>query len=57
MGPLAGLGLHLDPKANESVRGAEGEISPAGSAMRVFVVPTNEEILIARDTMALVAPN
>ena len=36
------------------MRGAEGEICAAGSAARVFVIPTNEEILIARDTMALV---
>ena len=53
--PLAGLGIHLDAAANGALRGAEGEISPAGSSVRVFVIPTNEEILIARDTMMLVA--
>jgi acetate kinase len=55
--PLAGLGIHLDGASNEALRGTEGEISPDGSSVRVFVVPTNEEILIARDTMTLVTPN
>jgi len=43
----------LLPSRNDAVRGAEGEISPAGAGPRIFVVPTNEEILIARDTMRL----
>jgi acetate kinase len=54
MAPLAGLGIHLDEGRNRELRGVEGEISPEGSAARVFVIPTNEEILIARDTMRLV---
>jgi acetate kinase len=32
----------------------EAEISPPGSSARVFVVPTNEELLIAHDTVAIV---
>jgi acetate kinase len=52
--PLAGLGIHVDAPRNEALRGEEGEISAATSSARVFVVPTNEEILIARDTMTLV---
>lgn len=55
LAPLAGLGIHMDAAANLALRGSEGEISPAGSAARIFVVPTNEEILIARDTMMLVS--
>jgi len=54
LAPLAGLGLHLDEGRNRERRGEEGEISASTSAARVFVIPTNEEILIARDTMQLV---
>lgn len=49
------MGLTVDPPRNEAARGIETEISPAGSASRVFVVPTNEELLIARDTHRIVA--
>ena len=55
LAPLAGLGVRMDEERNGALRGAEGEIGAAGSIARVFVVPTNEEILIARDTMALVS--
>ena len=55
MAPLAGLGMHLDEAANLALRGTEGEISTGASSARVFVIPTNEEILIARDTMMLVS--
>ena len=55
LAPLAGLGIHMDEARNGALRGEEGEISAAPSAARVFVVPTNEEILIARDTMHLVS--
>ena len=36
------------------VRGKEIEISTPDSKVKVLVVPTNEEIVIARDTLALV---
>jgi acetate kinase len=49
------LGLALDHRANDDARGKEAEISPRGARVRVFVVPTNEEILIARDTLHLVS--
>jgi acetate kinase len=44
------LGIGIDPVRNEA-RGREAEISPAGSAVRVFVIPTNEEIIVARETL------
>jgi acetate kinase len=53
---LAGLdvmGLAVEPEANAAARG-EAEISPPGAGCRVFVVPTNEELMIARDTFAIV---
>jgi acetate kinase len=52
---LDALGLALDHRANDDVRGQEAEISPRGSRVRAFVIPTNEEILIARDTLHLVS--
>ena len=52
---LDAFGLHLDPSRNAAVHGSEAEISPEGGSRRIFVVPTNEEILIARDTLRLVS--
>ena len=46
------LGIALDPGRNEAcVNGREGEIGAPGSRVQVFVIPTNEELLIARDTV------
>jgi acetate kinase len=52
---LEALGLGLDARANAEARGREAEISPSGARTRVFVIPTNEEILIARDTLHIVS--
>jgi acetate kinase len=52
---LEGLGLRLDDARNQAARGVEAEISPEGATTRVFVVPTDEELLIARDTYRIVA--
>ena len=52
---LAAFGLALDPVRNEAARGVEAEVSPAGAAAGVFVIPTNEELLIARDTFQIVS--
>ena len=51
---LSYLGVEFDAEANDC-RGKEIEISKPGSKVRVFVIPTNEELMIARDTMALVS--
>jgi acetate kinase len=51
---LAALGLGIDERRNEVTRGEEGDISAPGGA-KVFVVPTNEELLIARDTFRIVS--
>ena len=48
------LGIKLDEKANEGMRGKLAKISAPDSKVEVWVVPTNEELLIARDTKALV---
>lgn len=48
------LGIKFDDKANEGQRGKLLKISAPDSKVEVWVVPTNEELLIARDTKALV---
>ena len=45
------LGISLDKDANRKLKpGMEGEIQSAESELKLFVIPTNEELLIARDT-------
>jgi acetate kinase len=52
---LQWLGMHIDDAANErTVDGAEGRISTDDSRLHAWVIPTNEELLIARDTARLV---
>ncbi len=43
------LGLALDPALNNQVRGKEGVISATGSRVKVLVIPTNEELVVARE--------
>ena len=47
------LGVKLDPEKNNT-RGKEAIISADDSKVTVWVIPTNEELMIARDTAALV---
>lgn len=52
---LQWFGLYLDPAANSArTAGAEGRISTDDSRLHAWVIPTNEELLIARDTARLV---
>lgn len=46
------MGAKLDKEANK-VRGQAKEISTADSKVKIFVIPTNEELVIARDTKIL----
>jgi len=49
------LGIAVDPAKNEAaVGGKEGDVSAEGARLRTFVIPTNEELLIARDTVRCV---
>ena len=50
---LGFMGVKLDPEAN-NCRGKERLISAPDSKVQVWVVPTNEELMIAQDTAALV---
>ena len=51
---LAFLGVKVDEEKN-NCRGKEVEISTPDSKVKVFVIPTNEELMIARDTMEIVS--
>lgn len=44
---LAFLGVEVDPERNASVLGAEGRISTEGSPVAVWVLPTDEELVVA----------
>ena len=46
------LGTRIDSERN-NIRGKEQEISAEGSKVKIFVIPTNEEIMIARDTQRI----
>ncbi len=49
------LGVELDPELNSNHGASKsGQISSGGSRVAVYVVPTNEELLIARDTVRVV---
>ncbi len=50
---LGGLGLSVDPDLNTTPSRVARVISPEGSPVTVAVVPTNEELAIARETAAL----
>ena len=51
---LGYLGVDFDKEVNTGLRGTEKELTKPGSKVRVFVIPTNEELTIARETLALV---
>ena len=50
---LAFLGVKIDESKN-AIRGEEIEISTPDSSVKVYVIPTNEELVIARDTLDIV---
>ena len=50
---LGYLGVEIDDEAND-IRGEERVISSANSKVKVMLIPTNEELAIARETLALV---
>ena len=50
---LGNLGIKLDPLKNK-VRGQETEISADDSKVKLLLIPTNEELMIAKDTYRIV---
>lgn len=53
--PLGFMGVHIDAALNATVHGSETVISTPESKVKVVVVPTDEELMIARDTDAIVS--
>ncbi len=53
--PLAFMGVELDLELNAKTRGTETVISTPDSKVTVVVVPTDEELMIARDTEAIIS--
>lgn len=53
--PLAFIGVEIDAALNATVRGTETLISTPSSRIKVAVIPTDEELLIARDTRDIVS--
>jgi acetate kinase len=51
---LEWAGLRLDKQRNGALAGAEGSIGADGSALPAYVIPTDEELMIARDTVRIV---
>jgi len=51
------LGLEFDDSKNKGVRGKEVELTKDSSKVKVWIVPTDEELVIARDTYELVNKN
>lgn len=47
------LGIILDPAANENLQGTEGSIGAPDAKVKVMVIPTNEEIVVAREAHRL----
>ncbi len=52
--PLEFMGVKLNQQLNDTTRGTETVISTTDSQVKVVVVPTDEELMIARDTEAIV---
>ena len=53
---LGFLGIAIDPE-RDKVRSKVAELSPEGAKVKVLMIPTNEELVIARDTLELVTVN
>ena len=51
---LGFFGVELDEGLNQKIKGEEAEISSPNSRVRVFVIPTNEELMIARETKKVI---
>ena len=51
---LQHMGIIIDPEANKANRSQEGTISAPDSKVTVCVIPTDEELLVASDTMDIV---
>ena len=48
------FGIEFDEEVNKTIHGTEAMITKPSSKVKVCVMPTNEELVIARDTMDIV---
>ncbi len=48
------LGIKIDKEKNDGLRGKEAQLNTPDSKVDIFLIPTNEELMIARDTKAIV---
>jgi acetate kinase len=55
MNGLDFLGVDFDAQKNDGLRGKEAELTKPNSKVKVWIVPTNEELVIARDTLEIVS--
>ena len=46
------FGVKIDKEYNQKIKGEEAEISSKDAKVRTFVIPTNEELMIARETLS-----
>ena len=51
------LGIVLDPDKNNATRATEADISTAHSRVKVLVIPTNEELVVAREVKRVLEKN
>ncbi len=49
------FGVKIDKEYNQKIKGQEAEITAKDSKVRVFVIPTNEELMIAKQTAKLIS--
>ncbi len=52
---LEHLGIELDDKKNDGTRGKEVNIAKDGAKIKIYICPTNEELMIARDTKEIIS--
>ena len=52
---LQAFGIQLDEAKNEQCIGKEGVVSTKASAVQVLVIPTDEELSIAQQTLAVIS--
>ena len=52
---FAYMGLKIDNEVNDSARGCDTILSTPDSTVKVALIPTDEELMIARDTMKIVS--
>lgn len=51
---LEDFGIQLDPRLNTAASSGERDLSASGSKVRILVIPTNEERVVARETRRLI---